>query len=242
MNQNIAWVVGATNTPTGQALFTVQRTSDDGIHWQSSQFSDGNEGTSGIGDPPHFINMQEGWLDVQRSYSMGAGTTTNDVFHTTDGGSHWSKLATDEQIHQNASVYGRDTGISAKDRLNIWDTIDPVPSAATGTIPTNPVAFVTHDGAKTWQQQTLPSIPGLTNTLYRTTPPVFFGNYGLMPVEFSPTTDESSKAASGLSIYMTQDGGIHWSSSAQTSAPDHVYILDRQHTWLEFLGEYSRKQ
>jgi len=226
MSQNEAWVVGVTE----QELFIVQHTNDGGIHWQRSQFSNGPlTGTGGIIDAPHFLNAQEGWLDVQRNHTMGTGTTTNDVFHTTDGGSHWSKLATDEQIHQNASAFGRDTGISFKDGQNIWDTVDVVPSAATGVIPTNPVAYVTHDGGKTWQQQTLPSIPGLASTSYATTPPVFFGNYGLMPVKTTSTTSGNS----ALSIYVTNDGGIHWSSRPQTAFDaEHVYILDQQHIWV----------
>src|SRR5205807_1636876 len=115
-------------------------------------------------------------------------------------------------------------------RQNIWDTIEVVSPSRDGVaIPTNPVAFVTHNGGKSWQQQTLPSIDGLANMLYTTTPPVFFGNYGLMPVLFrpGPTTNESSKAVFGLSIYITQDGGIHWSSSAPTTFQGTVSILDR---------------
>jgi len=89
ISQNEAWVVGVTE----QGLFIVQHTNDGGTHWQRSQFSNGPiTGTGGIGDPPHFLNAREGWLDVQRNYSMGAGTTTNDVFHTTDGGRTWQQI------------------------------------------------------------------------------------------------------------------------------------------------------
>ncbi len=84
MDQNEAWVVGM----IGQGPFIVEHTSDGGNHWQSSQFSDENTGKDGIADAPHFINRQDGWLDVQRNFIMGAQDTINDVFYTTDGGNH----------------------------------------------------------------------------------------------------------------------------------------------------------
>jgi hypothetical protein len=108
------------------------------------------------------------------------------------------------------------------------------------------MVFVSHDGAKTWQQQKLPLIPGLASTRYTTAPPTFFGNYGLMPVKVTPTTPTTPTAStvsskSHLSIYVTNDGGVHWSSSAQTPFEienyawdlDKIDILDRQHIWVE---------
>jgi photosystem II stability/assembly factor-like uncharacterized protein len=229
MNQNTAWVVSATiSTTTGQGLFTVLHTSDGGLHWQSSQFSDGHEDTSGVFDPPHFINRQEGWLDVQRDYIMGVGTD-NDVFHTIDGGNHWSKLASSEQIHQGAQFPSMDTGISILNAQTIWNTEEPGTNEKTGATTNFPVVRVTRDGGKTWQQQNLPPIPASTHIHYTTTPPVFFGKYGMMPVKL---TTIASSGSESLSIYVTNDGGAHWSSRPQTPfAAEHVYILDQQHIW-----------
>ena len=141
-----------------------------------------------------------------------------------------SIVATAEQIYKNAPVPGFDTGISIENAENIYNTLGPLTAKITF-----PIVTVTHDGGKTWQQQQLSPISGLAaNTIYKTTPPVFFGKYGMMPVEFSNTFD-SPKTARGLSIYVTNDG-IHWSSHpemALDSLPAQVYILDQQHIWVE---------
>jgi photosystem II stability/assembly factor-like uncharacterized protein len=233
MNQTIAWVAGVTHRITGQWLVTVQHTSDGGAHWQNVQFAAGYSEISGITSPPRFINTQEGWLSVLRDYNVGAGRTESDLFHTTDGGNHWSIAATAEQIYKNDSIPGFDTGVSVENAKNIYVTLGPNEALVK---PTFPIVIVTHDGGKTWQQQQLSPISGLAaNTIYRTAPPVFFGNYGLMPIEFGPTAS-SSKVVSGLSIYMTNDG-IHWSSRPELALTfalsAQVYILDQQHIWVE---------
>jgi len=227
MNQNVAWVVGITKP---EPTIIIQHTSDGGSHWQSSQLSDKLDPTTTAIDPPYFINMQEGWLDIRVSYTMGSASSENHLFHTTDGGLHWSLLATTEQMHQNAPVfYGMDTGISVKDAQNMWETIDLQMNQATGVTPNVPIAFVTHDGGKTWQEQDPPSIPSSASMRYTTTPPVFFGNYGLMPVKVTSTTSGNT----GLSIYITNDGGIHWSGYPKTAfEAEQVYILDPQHIWI----------
>jgi len=218
MSQNVAWIVGMTK----QKQITIQQTSDGGNHWKSSQIADGSDSTAAILYPPNFVSIQEGWLDVERTISS-TGATQNDLFHTTDGGSHWSKLATSEQIHQNAFVAGADTGISFKDAQNGWNTVDMHMDIKTGTMPNVPMVYVTHNGGQTWQQQTLPPFPGQTGSSHRTTPPVFFGNTGLMPVA----------TPSGLSFYTTTDSGGHWSSG--TVIPLQVQqmdTLDQQHIWI----------
>jgi photosystem II stability/assembly factor-like uncharacterized protein/peroxiredoxin len=222
MSQNVAWIVGMTK----QKQIIIQRTSDGGNHWKSSQMADGSDPTAAILYPPTFISAQEGWLDVERSIS-GTGATQNDLFYTTDGGSHWRKLATNEQIHQNASLAGVDTGISFKNAQNGWNTVEMKTNMGigmkTGTMSNVPMVFVTHNGGQTWQRQTLPPFPGQVSSSYRTTPPVFFGNNGLMPVTI-PT---------GLSFYTTTDGGGHWSSGSVIPLQvQQLAILDQQHIWI----------
>jgi photosystem II stability/assembly factor-like uncharacterized protein len=220
MSQNVAWIVGMTK----QKQIIIQQTSDGGDHWKSSQIAAGSDPTAAVLYPPTFINAQEGWLDVERTIS-GTGATQNDLFHSTDGGIHWSKLATHEQIHQNTSLAGVDTGISFKDAQNGWNTVDMNMDMGvkTGTMPNAPMAYVTHNGGQTWQQQMLPPFPGQAGSSHRTTPPVFFGNNGLMPVA----------TPSGLSFYTTNDGGGHWSSGPViTFQVQQMAILDQQHIWI----------
>lgn len=249
LNQNVGWVVG--QAEESATIFT-QHTTDGGSHWQSSLLSGDFEVTAEVIGPPHFINMQEGWLDVMASFAFSGDNaiSRNKLFHTTDGGLHWNIVATSEQIHQSAApFFGIDTGISVKDAHNFWETVNPRKNQVTGAIPDFPMVFVSHDGAKTWQQQKLPTILGLANVHYTTTPPKFFGNYGLMSVKVTPTSSTefsiyTASSHSHLSIYVTNDGGAHWSSNGQTpfeiedgyidsGETEQVDILDRQHIWIE---------
>jgi len=231
ISQNVAWVVGVMDETSHQQFITEQ-TSDGGSHWQSSQLSGPFDYTAETPDSPHFLNMQEGWLDFP---GYDNDISDDQLFHTTDGGLHWSKLAITKQIRQNVGQFA-DTGISVKDAQNIWETVETQMDYQARQMPNVPMAFVSHDGGKIWQQQTLPPIPGWANARYVTLPPVFFGNDGLMPVKVIDVTSGDV----GLSFYVTNDGGIHWSSRAgirwsglaETAGyADPVYILDRQHIW-----------
>jgi len=237
MDEDIAWVVGGTRTTAGRSSFAVECTSDGGLHWQNAQFSDSTDGISGLAiDPPHFINKLEGWLVVRRDYSTGTKSIDSDLFHTTDGGKHWS--ITPYPSSGKVETHFIPTGISVDNAENIYSTLAVQTSELTEW-PAFPIVNVTRDGGKTWQQQQLPPVSGLdAHTVYgyKIIPPVFFGNYGMMPVEFGPPND-ASKLASGLSIYVTNDG-IHWSSRPAMTLSDsfafsaYVQILDQQHIWV----------
>src|SRR5262249_5938703 len=71
IDQNVAWVVGMTEP---KRMITIQHTTDGGHHWQSSQISDNLAPIAVVLDPPHFLNMQEGWQDVERVDPKNTGT------------------------------------------------------------------------------------------------------------------------------------------------------------------------
>jgi len=86
--------------------------------------------------------------------------------------------------------------------------------------------YVTHDGGKTWQKQTLPLNPSASNSEYDTTPPVFIGNSGLLPVHVFATSH------SVLDFYITHNGGQTWASVP--IAPfnsTNAYVVDIAHAW-----------
>jgi len=86
-----------------------------------------------------------------------------------------------------------------------------------------------------WQIQNLPALPASsTGGLATSTPPVFFGNTGIMPIE------RVSSSQAILVLYDSYNGGQSWSMttpltiaiSANEAASDlSVYVVDTQHAW-----------
>ena len=182
MNASYAWV----ESTAVDGTVNVQRTTDGGKHWQNAAIHTGY-GDDFVQDMPHFLNAKDGWLSIVVTYGMSTGTQ-NAIYTTTDGGQHWSKLADFAHINKGLYVIGTSTGISLKDSQTIWDTeaaLDHNPFTGASTLD-HPVASVSHNGGKTWQRQALPTIPGVKNAIYTTTPPVFIGQKGLMPVYAEP--------------------------------------------------------
>ncbi len=229
MSDTYAWVV---NTSQNNTL-SVLHTSDGGQTWGNTTIADAN---GVILDMPHFLNTQEGWLEIAPGGS-GAGSEPVDIFHTIDGGQSWSKIASSEQSTSGLPRGGLKSGLSFKDAQNGW---------ATGTdAATNRIwLYATHDGGKTWQPVTsasfshLPDWGGTQNTtfFYRTTPPVFFGNNGFLPVQVDGQIDQHTQVR-GLILYSTANGGQAWGAPAPgidavaKFMTNDLYIFDLQHAW-----------
>ncbi len=227
-----AWVVP---TPQASDTVTVLRTSDGRQTWQSTTFSDS---LPVVVDPPHFINTQEGWLELVPNGGPGAGSESADIFHTTDGGQTWMKIASTDNPGSGLPRGGIKTGISFEDSMNGW--------ATGGDYSTSPWLYVTHDGGSTWQKQQLADYPGFigtpsTHVQYMTTPPVFFGTTGLLPLQVVGQLDQGPQAAvHGFLLYVTHNGGQSWNTfwkttpgtltSFQTTLQG-LYIVDPQHAW-----------
>ncbi len=216
LNAQAAWIaIPNINANT----VTILRTLNGGQSWNTASFS--VPSPDGL-DVPHFRNLQEGWLEVITNGGPGAGSESADIWHSTDGGAHWQRLASTDTPSSGLTREGFKSGISFRDALNGWATT----SSDTGR-PQNPGLYVTHDGGKTWQNQKLGFPAGQTPQQMGTTPPVFFGNTGLMPVNITLPTIQSE-----LVLYVTHDGGTSWTPT--TPAPlqvSTVYVIDPQHAW-----------
>jgi photosystem II stability/assembly factor-like uncharacterized protein len=223
---NYAWVTFQ-DASAKQGVFTLLRTADGGASWQTVTIQDptGISTYDGI-DRPHFITTQEGWVTTGEAEGMHHSSMA--IFHTTDGGLHWTMIANTAPQSQNGLPdTGNKTGISFKDSQAGW---------VTGEIPGNYAwLYMSIDGGKNWQQQTL----SLPNTLsnaemigdFTTTPPVFFGNDGILPTTIFYHTQ------SYMVLYVTHDGGKTWAPT--TPAPiknpntnNNIYVTDTQHAWF----------
>lgn len=226
MDSNHAWIASVSSPETSNVV-DILRTSDGGKSWQHSSFTD--DGVA-VADPPHFVNLQTGWLEIINHGGPGAGNESAAIYRTKDGGQTWSKLV---ESGKGFGLPGFKTGITFKDTLNGWATGHDASN--------NALLYVTHDGGNSWRPQTLPNLPGVTDTekpfiSFQTTPPVFFGNNGLLPVRVDGNTGYY-KSMHGMLLYVTHDGGNTWSSHWQSKTgfafftSDNLYIANTQHAW-----------
>ena len=232
MNDRYAWIV-STAAEIDNTVH-VWRTSDGGQHWQFSTISV-NEGS--VIDYPHFLTTQEGFLELGIGGHAAGAAEGADIFHTTDGGQNWTKVSDYQDAH-GLPLHGIKTGISFKDAQNGW---------ATGTYEgflLTPWLYVTHDGGHNWSQQSLINLPGSlgtasTNIQYTTTPPVFFGNNGFLPIHVQGTLDGSASSnVNGFLILKSTNGGTSWFTDWKTNpttlttfASNDLYIASAQHAW-----------
>nr|BBH85779.1 hypothetical protein KTC_05300 [Thermosporothrix sp. COM3] len=200
----------------------VYRTVDGGQSWQDAVLS---------GLPlhgamtPHFINLDEGWLECMGA--SDAGSMVVALFHTRDGGEHWEKLATTEDPASGLPRRGVKNGLTFKDATTGW---------ATGSEPSGaPWLYKTTDQGKTWKRQSLPTLEG-QQLAYRTTPPILIGDYGMMPVYVQGKLD--GKPTEGTLLYKTYDGGETWQpdypqepGALVRESLENLYIVDAQHAW-----------
>ncbi|EFH82426.1 WD40/YVTN/BNR-like repeat-containing protein [Ktedonobacter racemifer] len=206
------WVVSAQET---QNKITIQHTTDGGQTWSSI--------TLDVQDPAsvdmlHFSG-NEGWFEAITS--PGAGSQGAYIFRTTDAGQTWKLIS---QAGRNGlPLGGFKSGLSFKDASTVYATI----RSTTGQ-PTDPGLYVSRDGGFTWQEQQLTPPVDLTVQQIGTTPPIFFGSTGLLPV-YVTTPDGHAH----LVLYHSNDGGSSWFPTLpiETSA-DSTYIADTSHAWV----------
>ncbi|HEY4032683.1 MAG TPA: hypothetical protein VGL94_01805 [Ktedonobacteraceae bacterium] len=229
LNDQDAWVVAAVDpAPNGKSApmntIMVLRTTNGGQSWQNSIIH--NPAGSQV-DRPEFINASEGWL---QSYGVTPTGNLPAIFHTTNGGQHWNQLG-----NPNLKDMPNPSGVYFSNTQNGWEV-------GHGKLGAQPLLEVTHDGGKTWQNQSLPVLPGAGKSdLLSTKPPVFSGNNGLLPVEdqITPPLGSKSSPSIGLDLYATHNGGQTWTPTKLVTSNltsnglriSTTYAMDSQHVW-----------
>jgi photosystem II stability/assembly factor-like uncharacterized protein len=169
-SENIAVVYG---------IHLIDVTSDGGIHWHVIR-STWDGGTT---YPPFFLNAHEGW---QYDHSG--------LFHTADGGAHWTA------VPSSPSIAG---GSPWAERLFFMDSQDGlIRPSGWGQL------LVTQDGGRTWSIAVV--LPRPPDSQVGNVPqgPFMFGRAGLMA--FFKGGDSLGNGTT-LSVYQTSDGGLTWS-------------------------------
>ncbi len=216
LNTQDAWIaIGPANQQEGLGI-AILRTMDGGLDWQRSLINDPLVAYVNV---PHFLNVQEGWLEG--SSTPGAGSARSDIWHSNDGGQTWIKLSSNKS--SSGLNLGYVTGISFRDaQLGI-----ATGNLGAGGDNTVPSIALTHDGGRTWQTRGLPHLlGGYVNPGNTSQPPVFFGNVVVLPVTI--TTQNGPV----LVLYRSNDSGVNWfQTSAAHIQAGNTYVVDLSHAW-----------
>ena len=215
------------------------RTIDGGLTWRNGAVPPGGR------ELMHFINPHDGWLVsvTETGANMASAMLTMDIYRTTDAGDTWIKLASTSAGKQGGlSIEGLD---GPKDMTFLNETTGWL--TGNSGVEDSLYLYVTHDGGRTWQHQTAP-LPVKSTWYGVISAPRFFTTQdGILPVVgrfaifyithdggttwayTTPVTVHSEPALSfadmdhgwmtdGIGLYVTSDGGRHWTIEPPPSA------------------------
>ncbi len=225
---------------------TVWLTSDGGIHWQSHVVLVGADDAQTAlpgwwaTASGYFLDGELGWLLLRPDYGACSGcglrTPLALVYQTSDGGGHWSRLATLTQGSTNNSDISfatTSTGFVLTDKSGVG----------------NPVLYVTHDGGRTWTLARIPfgppPAPGPKGfDVFIQAPILFSANYGLLVATLGAPAEKPCPGAStgngchyiveepvARYMYSSSDGGLSWSELRQIPTTGQLDFID-SHQWI----------
>lgn len=199
-----AWLAVAplTNDVNGYGPIVVYRTEDGGKNWQKSI-------TSVTGTPQiRFLNDNTGFIMADQGGGLGSEMVA--LLRSGDGGENWKTVTPGTP----------DSPISGGDKSG-FGFANAEEGYVAGTGHGSAILFyVTHDGGKTWQQQTLPIPHGYTADGGAATAeePVFFGQLdGVLPVAFHQMGQPTV-------FYFTHDDGGTWTPTTGVKGGKNLVI------------------
>ncbi len=201
----------------GVPLFT---TGDGGAHWRRQQVPSQLRSADLI----YFLDAREGWII---GYLNEATAGVAAVFHTTDGGQHWTQTARLD-VGQVFS-YGQRGG-SLQGSLIFHDAstgwLTPTTMSGTGIPVVEPHLYMTRDGGRSWSVQLFasPAGAGLNSTNASMSLPQFFSQQqGILVVtQFtSPPVvpGQPGPTLQATYVYSTTDGGATWTNPRRLVLP-----------------------
>ena len=202
-----AWILAPSGDQTSGSL---HHTTDGGVTWTSAQVPFG-------GGSLYFTDESSGWVMV----GLGAGMSHMAVaiFRTSDGGSTWTQVFTDDPNALNANnslpFVGDKTGLTALDGERAW---------VSGAEPVSDFIYIymTEDGGEHWVGQEPPMPNGFAGAMTYAFPPVFFSSSeAVMPVGVYSQN-------SATVIYVSHDGGQTWLPSQPAPASGQVSTPSEQ--------------
>lgn len=216
----VAWVTRViTNSTTLNYTSEILRTADGGRTWKSAAIP--APSVTSIS----FINPREGWLIAFLVAATGANESA-DIYRSTDGGETWIRVTWSSGL-----PYGVKRSITFLNSATGWITVlDPRGN--------QPFLYVTRDGGRHWQPQSMPLPPELTPRWEAwPEPPKFFSaRDGSIPVRYDIRNDSGERTASVIVLYATHDGGTTWTYTTplKVNAAEAVYqaVADVNHAWV----------
>jgi photosystem II stability/assembly factor-like uncharacterized protein len=162
-----------------------------------------------------------------------SGHEEDKIYHSTDGGATWSKVAsaTRDDDSSGLPITGDKDAISFLNPTTGWIT--------GGTIESDWLyVYVTHDGGRTWQKQEMSLPKGLTPhwNAYPKPPRFFTARDGILPVYYSLRNDTGEQDSIIVTFYATHDSGSSWAYTAfgpvGASGLTHA-VADMEHLWVK---------
>jgi photosystem II stability/assembly factor-like uncharacterized protein len=221
----IAWVLPVAEFDSNAQILS---TADGGRTWKSAAIPPPAGFTGVRASSISFINHREGWLIVfLDAYS---GHEEDEIYHSSDGGETWTKVAsaTREDDSSGLPITGDKDAITFLNPTTGWIT--------GGTIEADWLyVYVTHDGARTWQQQVMPLPKGLTPhwNAFPKPPKFFMAREGILPVYYSLRNSSSQSMIVGF--YVTHDSGTTWTytTPGPVGASEVAHgAADMNHLWV----------
>ena len=193
----------------------IFHTADDGTSWRTAVVTPGTLTGVSPADVPMVLGLdaldsRHGWLLVS-DIGVSAGSEDVELYRTVDGGTAWTVAASVTGKHLSPGgvspsgipLGGDKTGVGFVSTQRGWLT-------GYGTQP-GIWLYETENGGRAWRATTLPTPPGYpaTGQYPATLPPVFIGEWGVLPAQWVNATI----------FYTTSDGGLHWSPTAPVPSP-----------------------